>query len=78
LQYAQALAEHATSPSVPHWAQQMHIFLHEDLGEYETARLLLGGLLASDSIKDPHEIRFLMQRLQDMKGDEKSSPATKN
>jgi hypothetical protein len=74
LQYAQALAQHATAPRVPHWAQQMHIFLREDLGEYQTARVLLGGLLASDAIKDPHEIRFLLERLEKLKGAEKSSP----
>jgi hypothetical protein len=71
--YAEALAQHATAPSVPHWAQQMHIFLREDMGEYETARVLLGGLLASDTIKDPHELRFLLERLQQMKGAENSS-----
>lgn len=73
LQYAQALAQHATAPNVPHWAQQMHIFLHEDLGEYETARLLLGGLLASETVKDPHEVQFLMQRLRALTPAEKSS-----
>ena len=55
--------QHATLPSVPHWAQQMHIFLREDMGEYETARVLLGGLLASGAVKDPHETRFLIERL---------------
>ena len=34
LKYANALAQHATAPSVPHWVAQMHIFLHEDMGEY--------------------------------------------
>jgi hypothetical protein len=73
LQYANAIASHATSPSVPSWAKQMHIFLHEDMGEYETARVLLGGLLASGTIRDPHEIRFLLERLNALKGAEKSS-----
>jgi hypothetical protein len=75
LEYAQAIAEHATSSDVPHWAQQMHIFLHEDLGEYETARLLLGGLLASDTVKDPHELHLLMDRLRTLTPAEKSSSA---
>lgn len=67
LRYAGALASKATGPEVPHWAQQMQIFLHEDAGEYETARQLLGGLLASEAVKDPHELRFLIERLEQLK-----------
>jgi hypothetical protein len=67
LKYAAALASKATGPEVPHWAQQMQIFLYEDAGEYETARQLLGGLLASDLVKDPHELRFLIERLEQLK-----------
>lgn len=68
LKYANALAQHATAPSVPHWVAQMRIFLHEDMGEYQTARVLLGGLLDSHAVKDPHEIRFLIERLEQLKG----------
>lgn len=73
LRYARALADHARGPEVPGWARQMHIFLLEDLGEVETARLLLGGLLASGAIRDEHEARFLTQRLQGMRTDENST-----
>ena len=73
LSYAQAVAAQATSPDVPHWARQMEIFLYEDLGEYETARILLGGLLTSGAVQDPHETHFLIERLKALGGAEKSS-----
>lgn len=78
LSYAKALSDHATGPGVPHWARQMQIFLHEDMGEYETARILLGGLLASGSVTDPHEIHFLLERLNSLSGVEKSSQPSEN
>ena len=74
LHYAQELSRHATDPSIPAWARQMHIFLLEDMGEVETAKILLGGLLASGSIKDEHEARFLTERFNALeKAAEKSS-----
>jgi len=73
LRYAKALSAHATSPRVPHWARQMEIFLYEDMGEYETARILLGGLLDSGAVQDSHEMRFLIERLNHLKDVEKSS-----
>lgn len=73
LRYAQALAERANGPGVPHWARQMQIFLYEDMGEYQTARLLLGGLLDSGAVQDPHESHFLIERLETLRSAEKSS-----
>jgi hypothetical protein len=73
LRYAQALATYATGPAVPHWARQMHIFILEDMGEYETARVLLGGLLASGVVQEPHELHLLIERLNRLKDAEKSS-----
>lgn len=63
LKYAKALADKASGPQVPHWAQQMSIFLLQDMGETEAARALIGGLLTSGRITDPHEFRFLSERL---------------
>lgn len=68
LRFADELAEQATGENVPHWAQQMRIFLLEDLGEIESAKVLLGALLASGQITDPHEQAFLHQRLQELEG----------
>ena len=73
LRYARALNQHVTSKDVPHWAKQMHIFVLEDMGEYETAKILLGGLLASGAISDAHEVRFLTERLSMLQAVEKSS-----
>lgn len=63
LVYARALRQHATA-AVPSWARQMELFVLEDLGEVEQARILLGGLIESGAIRDRHEIRFLMERLK--------------
>lgn len=77
LRYARALAQRAPSSSVPSWARQMHIFVLEDLGEYEAAKILLGGLLASGTVTDPHEILFLTERLNALEGVEKSTNTPK-
>lgn len=75
LAYAEAIARHATR--APHWARQMHIFVLEDMGEAEAATVLLGGLLASGEVTDSREIHFLMQRLKQLQGAEKSSTPSK-
>lgn len=77
LRYAQALADHAADASIPSWARQMHIFLRADMGEHEAAKILLGGLLAGGTVQDPHEIAFLMQRLDALEKAEKSSIESK-
>ncbi|MBL8539162.1 MAG: hypothetical protein U1E63_00625 [Burkholderiales bacterium] len=78
LKYAQALADHAGDAPIPSWARQMHIFLRADMGEHEAAKVLLGGLLASGTIQDPHEIAFLMQRIEMLENAEKSPLQSKN
>ena len=77
LKYAQAITAHASGPEVPNWATQMRIFLLEDMGEAESAKILLGGLLVSGLISDPHEIQFLTEQLQQLKTHEKSSSTAK-
>lgn len=64
--YAQAIRLYATAPEVPSWAKQMEIFLLEDMNELERAKILLGGLLQSGQISDPHEFKFLEQRLAEL------------
>lgn len=73
LRYARAINQYAIAAEVPHWAKQMHIFVLEEMGEHETAKILLGGLLASGVITDAHEARFLIQRLIALQAVEKSS-----
>lgn len=54
----------ATKPDeAPGWARQMELFVLEDMGDVEGARILLGGLIESGAITDPNEIRFLLERL---------------
>jgi hypothetical protein len=77
VRYAQALRTRATAPTVPSWARQMEIFLREDIGEYEAAKALLGGLLAEGTVTDPHELAFLVERLKQLEAAEKSSAASK-
>lgn len=64
LRYAKAITEHATGPDVPHWARDMTIIVLEDMGELESARVLVGGLLESGRITDKHELRFLHRKLE--------------
>ena len=76
LRFAQAIAHN--TQGAPAWARQMHIFLLEDLGEYEAARILLGGLLASGTVTDSHERVLLLERLERLKSPvENSSERTK-
>lgn len=66
LKYARAIRLYATDKSIPSWARQMEIFLLEDMNELDSAKILLGGLIASGEITDPHELRFLDERLKQM------------
>lgn len=71
LRYARDITRHANA--APNWARQMQIFILEDIGELESAKVLLGGLLASGEIRDERELHFLTERLAEIKGVEKST-----
>jgi len=64
LQYAREIAQLA--PDAPPWARQLHIILLEDMGEVESAKIIIGGLLDGGQIKDPYELRFLIDRLRSL------------
>ena len=64
LRFAQALQTHAQR--APAWAREMAIAVLEDMGELEAAKVLIGGLLHDGRLRDPHEIRFLQQRLLEL------------
>ena len=66
LRLAQQLVDLPSDPAIPSWVSQMHIFVLEDMGELESARVLIGGLLESGEITDPHEQWFLSHRLADL------------
>ena len=61
--YARALRLQATAPEVPPWARELEAFILEDMNETEAARVLIGGLIQSGQITDPHELAFLARRL---------------
>ena len=64
--YTQALREKITSSTVPHWVTQMDALLAEDMNELDSAKILIGGLLTSGKITDPHEFHFLQQKLEQL------------
>jgi hypothetical protein len=66
LRYARAITERATGPGVPNWARDMSVVVLEDMGELEAARVLIGGLLESGRVKDPHEVHFLDEKLRQL------------
>ena len=66
LRYARAVTEHATGPQVPAWVRDMSGLLAAEMGEIETARILVGGLLHSGRVTDRREIRFLGARLAEI------------
>lgn len=76
LRYAEDISRYARGAS--DWARQMRIFILADLGETESAAVLLGGLLESGEVTDHREIQFLTQRLEELKNAGKSSPLPKN
>ena len=76
LRYATDITRNASKASG--WARQMRIFILEDMGETESARVLLGGLLATGEINDPSEVNFLTERLQALELTAKSSPTSKS
>ncbi len=63
---AHLIRQYAQGENVPHWAKQMEIFVLEDVGELESAMIIIGGLLESGELKDPHQRDFLSQRLKEI------------
>ena len=63
LDYAHAVAQQVTVKDIPSWVKQMEIYVLEDMGEIEGAKILIGGLLESGAITDDHELQFLRDRL---------------
>ena len=64
LKYASALRLNLNGDAAPPWVTQMEIFVLEDLGELESARILIGGLLESGKLAgNDNELRFLKNKL---------------
>lgn len=67
LECAKMLRLHAKGENVPYWAKQMEIFVLENMGELESAMVLIGGLLESGELTEPNQRAFLKQRLEEIK-----------
>jgi hypothetical protein len=66
LQYARELRSHTAPGTLPLWATQLEAWFAQDLNELDSARALIGGLIASGRIRDPGELRLLERRLQEL------------
>lgn len=64
--YARLLAAAPADIATPGWAHQLEVFVLENFGELDAARILLGGLLDSGRITDARERAFLERRLADI------------
>jgi hypothetical protein len=63
LKLAEQVAVLPASMRLPYWARDMRIVLLDDLGELESARILISSILESGTVEDEDELRFLQQRL---------------
>ncbi len=72
---AQQLAAAPGGATIPSWARQMHIFVLENMGELDSARVVLGGLLESGALVDAHERAFLARRLRELEAAVQSAPS---
>ena len=76
LKYANALRRNVSSAAAPPWATQMEIFVLEDLGEIESARIIIGGLLASGRLAgNDNELQFLKSKLAELQQGNHRLPA---
>jgi hypothetical protein len=72
--YASTIEKYTTAKDVPAWATTMEIFILEDMNELDTARIMIGGLLASGKVSDRAELIFLNGRLREI--EERLKPGT--
>jgi hypothetical protein len=63
LKFARAVAQQVTADDIPPWVKQLEIYVLEDMGEIESAKILIGGLMDSGAITDAHELQLLQDRL---------------
>jgi hypothetical protein len=66
LRYAHEIRIRTTAARLPAWAQQLEVFMLEDMNEADSARALIGALLASGQVTDPRELAFLARRLEQL------------
>lgn len=69
-EFAVSLQRNTKSPDVPLWVKQMEVFILEDMNELETARVMLGGLIATGQVKDARDLELLKRRLDELEARE--------
>ena len=60
---AEKIASLPAAIAIPFWARDMKLVLLDELGELESAQLLISSMLQSGEITDADETRFLQMRL---------------
>ena len=65
LSMAQKLAAAPASADMPRWARDFEFLLLAEMNELETAIAIIQALLATNSIQDPDELRFLKGKLSE-------------
>lgn len=66
LHYARELRRRVAPDTLPLWAGQLEAWFAEDMNELDSARALIGGLIASGRVTDPRELRLLERRLKEL------------
>lgn len=64
--YAAELRQQAGAAQLPAWARELEVFIAADMDQADSARTLIGALISSGQITDPHELAFLARRLQQL------------
>lgn len=64
--YAAELRQQAGAAQLPAWARELEVFIAADMNQADSARTLIGALISSGQITDPHELAFLARRLEQL------------
>lgn len=64
--YAAELRQQAGAAQLPAWARELEVFIAADMDQADSARTLIGALISSGQITDPHELAFLARRLEQL------------
>ena len=65
LDMARMLASQPRDAAIPFWARDLKFLVLAEMTEYEAAITIIRALLASNSISDPDELRFLKEKLSE-------------
>lgn len=66
LRYARDLRTRTSPGQLPVWAAELEAWVAQDMNELDSARALIGALIASGRVTDPGELRLLERRLREL------------